>query len=98
MREPLTLYHFTDRANLPSIRKHGLTPHPLLAFPGREREKAVWLNSEPKNAADCYGAIMLTVQVDLFDLRLCSDPDDDDLQPGWFIYRGVIPPDKITFP
>ncbi len=68
------------------------------AFPGHEREKAVWPNSEPKNAADCHGAIMLTVQVDLFDPRLCSDPDDDMPQPGWFIYRDVIPPDKITIP
>lgn len=27
------------------------------------------------------------MQVDLFDLRLCSDLDEDDPQPGWFITR-----------
>ena len=40
---------------------------------------------------------MLRVQIDVFDLRLCSDPERDDPIPGWFIYRGTIPPSKIDF-
>lgn len=46
------------------------------------------------------GDVMLTVQVDLFDRALCDDPEPDPYfkRPGWFIYHGTIPPEKIVFP
>jgi hypothetical protein len=91
----IVLYHFTDPANLASIAKHGLIPHPLSGIPGHEAERAVWLNSKPENAADFYQSAMLTVRIDLSDPRLRPDPDDDSIA-GWFIYRGAIPPDRIA--
>jgi hypothetical protein len=99
LSRPLTLYHFTDPTNLPSIRERGLLPASL-GVVNRPREKAVWLTSCPDELpADFHQTLMLTVQLDQFDRRLCSDPEEElPPQPGWFIYRGVIPPDKITFP
>lgn len=39
-KHTVKLYHFTPATNLPSIRKRGLVPAPLLAFPWR-KDKAV---------------------------------------------------------
>jgi hypothetical protein len=109
MRQPFTLYHFTDPANLPSIRERGLVPAPI--YDGRKHPEAVWLTRQPTNPLEPHCSAMLTVTLDLFDRRLCSDPDPelDDLDPaiwgahpsyrlGWHIYRGTISPDKIKFP
>jgi hypothetical protein len=46
LSRPLTLYHFTDPADLPSIRERGLLPASL-GVVNRPREKAVWLTSCP---------------------------------------------------
>ena len=40
LSRPFTLYHFTDPANLPSIRERGLLPASL-GVVNRPREKAV---------------------------------------------------------
>ena len=98
MPRKITLYHFTDAKNLPSIGERGLVPAPLLAF-DRPNEQAVWLTLRPMLATE-LGDVMLTVQVDLFDRALCDDPEPDPYfkRPGWFIYHGTIPPEKIAFP
>ena len=98
MSHPLTLYHFTPAENLPSIRKRGLVPRPLRLYPHMGGgAKAVWLNSRPENAAD-WGCVMLTAHLDPSHLHLDPDPGQHHPIPGWSIYPGTIPPDKIVFP
>ena len=92
------LYHFTDEANLPSIRERGLIPAPLLAFQGREHQKGIWLTAERDNSpTDDPAATMLTVELDTYDpcLKYDLEPDSDLWVPHWRIYLGTIPPDRI---
>ncbi|HVA17460.1 MAG TPA: hypothetical protein VMV59_07070 [Candidatus Dormibacteraeota bacterium] len=97
LSEPIKLYHFTHAENLPSIRERGLVPAPLTAVCDQGHGKAVWLTRSP-DRTPTEGTT--TVTLDLFDRRLCSDPEQDPLFmiPAWFIYRGTISPDKIEFP
>jgi hypothetical protein len=95
----LTLYHFTDPANLPSIRERGLVPAPLRAHPGHEHRKAVWFTLRPNNPSDYECTAMLTVQIYKFDPLLHRDIDPELLRiEDWRLYYGTIPPDKIEFP
>ena len=96
MRDCPTLYHFTDAANLPGIRKRGLVPAPLLVFPRWQKHKGVWLTLSP-DGSPCDGTTMLTVRLDAFDPRLHFDlePDPEFQCADWRIYLGTIPPEKI---
>jgi hypothetical protein len=58
LSRPMTQCHFTDPANLPSIRERGLLPASLEVV-NRPREKAVWLTSCPDELpADFHQTLM----------------------------------------
>jgi hypothetical protein len=89
-------YHFTDPANLASIREHGLLP---FANPNLEDDDraAVWLTT--KEGPSGYGEARLRVRPPN-DKRLeLADDDRDGTWGGveWWIYYGAIPPDLIEF-
>ena len=100
MSDTLTLYHFTDPANLPSIRERGLVPAPLLAFPAWQKHKGVWLTLRPVLPCEYECTAMLTVRLYALDSKLHFDleADPDYRCEDWRIYLGTIPPDKIAFP
>ncbi|MGH6670738.1 MAG: hypothetical protein ACRECV_02035 [Xanthobacteraceae bacterium] len=85
----MKLYHFTDAKNLPGIRKRGLLPHVGAA---RKWGKVVWFTTFAPRPGEVSA---LSVELDPCDPRL---EFAERLTYGeWWVYRGVIPPDKIRF-
>lgn len=89
----MKLYHFTRPANLPSIRERGLLPHVTKAEDGAKWGRVVWFTTFAPRPGE---ARALAVEIDRSDPRL---EFAERLRPGveWWVYRGVIPPEKIAF-
>jgi hypothetical protein len=84
-----TLYHFTDPANVASIKKHGLLPSL-----GEHDIPAVWLTSF---AGPVAGQVRITVHV-RDDGKLEVHPPHDDNGEHWACYFGTIAPHDLKFP
>jgi hypothetical protein len=91
-QQTMKLYHLTDPANLSSIRKHGLRPH---VADDAKVGKVIWLTTRERQPGE-KGDGILTVELDRADPLLKCIEDLGLSQ--WWIYRGVIAPDSITFP
>lgn len=66
----MTLYHFTDPKNLPSIRKRGLVPRPLRHCP-HMKGCVAYAEAGTGSPGGCEsGAVMLTVHIDTSDVHL----------------------------
>jgi hypothetical protein len=89
----MKLYHFTDDGNLPGIREHGLRPRVTLAEDGAKWGEVVWFTTFGPRPGE---ARALCVDIDRSDKRL---EFAERLRPGaeWWVYRGIIPPEKIDF-
>ncbi len=89
----MKLYHNTPTNNLPSICKRGLRPHRCKSEYGAKWGRVVWLTT----VGPCPGeGRMLTIEIDRNDPRLELA---ERLKPGaeWWVYRGTIPPDQLSF-
>jgi hypothetical protein len=84
------LYHFTFDKNLPGIRKRGLLPHHPACECHKGIGKVVWFTTFAPRPGE---ARALSVEFDRSDKRL--EPVKGD--PGWWVYRGTIPPWQVDF-
>lgn len=84
-----TLYHTTPSKNLPSIRRRGLVPHHPTCECHEGIGKVVWLTKQGLQPGERGPILQVDIAED--DPRLLPSVGDD----GWWIYRGIIPPDRI---
>lgn len=105
-KNPIRLFHFTSSSFLDSIKEKGLVPGFHKTNPHGNSYSGVYLTSDVSSntitnykrmATSKHGGVPIRIDVKVYLDEIIPDADDADISSGdtQFIFKGIIPSDRI---